>query len=95
MWVLPVEYRKLNSSGDSVVIRTTLGSDSENMFCISTRRFWTKFTHFHFDVDSNPEVVLSRSHAERRSVLSCCLRCLEIGNFMHKLHVAGSVHDEG
>ena len=46
-------------------------------------------------MDSNPEVVLFRSHAEGRSVLSCCLRCLKIRNFMHELHVAGSVHDEG
>ena len=44
-------------------------------------------THFYVDVDSNPEVVLFR-------VLSCCLRCLEIRNFMHELDVAGSVHDE-
>ena len=35
-----------------------------------------------FWVDSNPEVV------------SCRLRCLEIRNFMHELHVAGSVHDD-
>ena len=33
-----------------------------------------------------------RSHAEwRRSVLSRCLRCLETGNSVHELHVAGRV----
>ena len=50
---------------------------------------------FHCEANSNPEVFFLRSHAEWRSVLSRCLRCLEIGNSMHELHVADSLHDEG
>ena len=57
------------------------------MFCISIRDASGRNSHiFYVDVDSNPEVVLLRSYAELSSVLSCCLSCLEIRNFMHELH---------
>ena len=69
--------------------------NSEYMFCISTWRIGRLAHNFYGAVNSNPEVFFLRSHAEWRSVLSRCLRCLEIGNSMHELHVADSLHDEG
>ena len=48
----------------------------------------------HGQVGSNPEV-FSSSSRRMESVLSRCLRCLEIGNSMHEMRVAVSVHDDG
>ena len=50
---------------------------------------------FYVDVDWNLEVVLFRSHAEWRSVLSAASGCLLMWNLLHELHVAGSVPDDG
>ena len=69
--------------------------DSGYMFYISNWLFGRFEDIFNGEVDSEPEVFFLRSHAEWRSVLRRCLRCLEIGKSMHELHVAGRVHDEG
>ena len=88
VWVLHVEYRELDSSGDDAILwGATLGSTVVTCSA-SVRDASGRNSHiFFFYVDSNPEVFLFRSHAEWRSVLSRCLRCLEIGNFMHELHM--------
>ena len=95
VWVLLVEYRTLNSSGDSVVSRATLGL-TVNTCSASVRDASGRNAHiFYVDVDSNPEVVLFRSHAEWRSTSVDASGALKSRIFMHELHVAGRVHDEG
>ena len=99
--------RKLDLLGDNFSYVHNAWFDSEYIICISTDAFVEFLIFFYVrvnpnpevffftDVDSNPEEVLFRSHAEWRNVLRRCLRCLEIVNFMHELHLASRVHDEG